>query len=114
MVNFKKERTFVIIKPDGIQRGLMGEILQRFERTGLKVIGMKFVVPTADQCWTHYNKDEAWFKEKGERIVKGREEAGMPIEKEAIEYGKDIIQQLVDFMTSGPVLTMTIEGNRAV
>jgi len=113
-MNLKKERTFVIIKPDGIQRGLMGEILQRFERTGLKIIGVKFVVPTADQCWTHYNKDDAWFEEKGAKIVKSREEAGMPIEKEAIEYGKDIIQQLVDFMTSGPVLAMTIEGNRAV
>jgi len=114
MVNLKKERTFVIIKPDGVQRGLMGEILQRFERTGLKVIGMKFVVPTADQCWTHYNKDEAWFNEKGAKIVKSREEAGLAIEKEVIEYGKDIIQQLVDFMTSGPVFAMVIEGNRAV
>lgn len=109
-----KERTFVIIKPDGIQRALMGEILSRFERTGLKVVGVKFVIPTADQCWTHYNKDEAWFLEKGSRILKGREEAGMPVDKDAIGYGKGIIQQLVDFMTSGPVLALVIEGNRSV
>lgn len=114
MMHPSKEKTFVIIKPDGVQRGLMGEILGRFERTGLKVVGVKFVIPTADQCWTHYNKDEAWFLEKGTRIVKGREEAGMPVEKESIEYGKGIIQQLVDFMTSGPVLAMVIEGNRSV
>ncbi|MDX9913497.1 MAG: nucleoside-diphosphate kinase [Candidatus Moranbacteria bacterium] len=112
-MHLKREKTFVIIKPDGVQRGLMGEILKRFERTGLKVIGVKFVVPTENQCWEHYNKDEAWFIEKGTKIVKSREEAGMPIEKEAIDYGKAIIQQLVDFMTSGPVLTMILEGNRA-
>lgn len=113
-VHLKREKTFVIIKPDGVQRGLMGEILKRFERTGLKVVGVKLVVPTENQCWEHYNKDEAWFIEKGTRIVKSREEAGMPVEKEAMEYGKAIIQQLVDFMTSGPVLAMTLEGNRAV
>lgn len=110
----KKERTFVIIKPDGIQRNLMGEIIGRFERVGLKMTAMKMLVPKAEQCWSHYNKDEAWFQSKGERIVKGREEMNLPVEKEAIEYGRDIIGQLVTFMTSGPVLAMVIEGNSAV
>lgn len=110
----KKERTFVILKPDAIQRNFIGEIISRFERTGLKITAMKLLVPKAEQCWTHYNKDEAWFQSKGERIVKGREEMKLPVEKEAIEYGRDIIGQLVTFMTSGPVLAMVIEGNQAV
>lgn len=110
----KKERTFVIIKPDGIQRAMIGEILKRFERTGLKFTAMKFLVPKAEQCWTHYNKDDVWFQAKGEKIVKNREDNNMPIEKPAIEYGRDIIGQLVTFMTSGPVLAMVIEGNQAV
>lgn len=110
----KKERTFIILKPDAIQRGLMGEIVSRIERTGLKFVAMKMLVPKAEQCWTHYNKDDAWFLSKGERIVSGRKENGLPVEKEAIEYGKDIIQQLVTFMTSGPVLAAVIEGNQAV
>ena len=110
----KKERTFVIIKPDGVQRAMVGEILSRFERTGLKLTAMKMLVPKAEQCWAHYNKDEVWFQSKGEKIVKSREENGLPIEKEAIEYGRDIIGQLVTFMTSGPVLAMVIEGNQAV
>lgn len=110
----KKERTFVIIKPDGVQRSMMGEIISRFERVGLKITAMKFLVPEAEQCWTHYNKDEAWFQSKGERIVKGREEMKLPVEKPAIEYGRDIIGQLVTFMTSGPVLAMVIEGNQSV
>ena len=110
----KKERTFIILKPDAVQRGFMGEIISRIERVGLKFCAMKFVVPTEQQCWTHYNKDEAWFLSKGERTVKQRQEAGLPIEKEAIEYGRDIIAQLVKFMTSGPVLAAVIEGNQAV
>jgi len=110
----KKERTFVIVKPDGVQRSLVGEILKRIERTGLKIIAMKMVIAKAEQCWAHYNKDDVWFLEKGAKIVKEREANGMPVEKEAIEYGKDIIGQLVTFMTSGPVVFMVIEGNQAV
>jgi nucleoside-diphosphate kinase len=110
----KRERTFVIIKPDGVQRGLVGDIIKRFERTGLKIIGMKLVVPTEEQCWTHYNKNDEWFLEKGGRIVAARKEAKMTVEKDDIEYGKDIVRQLVVFMTSGPVVTMVIEGNEAV
>jgi nucleoside-diphosphate kinase len=115
MENFnKRERTFVIVKPDGIQRSLTGEIISRIERTGLKFVGIKFVVPKEEQCWTHYNKDEKWFEEKGGRILKERQDRGMTVEKTATEYGKDIVRQLVSFMTSGPVLAMVIEGNQAV
>lgn len=110
----KKEHSLVIIKPDGVQRALMGEILSRFERTGLKFVAMKLLVPKAEQCWTHYNKDEEWFLKKGARIVEDRTAHGMPIEKEAREYGKDIIQANVDFFTSGPVLAFVVEGNQSV
>lgn len=110
----KKERTLIIVKPDGIQRSLMGEILMRIERTGLKFVAMKFLLPEADQCWKHYNKDEEWFLKKGARIVDDRTTHGLPIEKEAVEYGKDIIQSNVDFFTSGPVLAAVIEGNQSV
>lgn len=110
----KKERTLVILKPDAIQRALVGEILHRLERTGLKFIAMKLILPEADQCWQHYNKDEAWFLSKGARIVEDRKAHDLPIEKEAVEYGKDIITANVNFLTSGPVLAMVIEGNQSV
>ena len=80
-----KERTFVMIKPDGVQRGLVGEILKRVERVGLKITGLKMVLPTEDQCWTHYNKDEAWFAQKGERTVTDRQANGFPVAKPAPE-----------------------------
>lgn len=109
-----KERTLVIIKPDGIQRGLIGEIIKRFERTGLKFVGFKFLVPTHAQCLTHYNKDEAWFLRKGERIIDDLKAQGLPVEKDAPEYGKGIIDTIIKFMTAGPVLAMVIEGNQSV
>jgi nucleoside-diphosphate kinase len=109
-----KEQSFVIIKPDGVQRGLIGEIIHRIERTGLKMVALKMTVPTEDQCWVHYNKDDVWFKEKGERTIIDRTKAGLPIEKEAMEYGRDIVRALVKFMTAGPVIAMIFEGNKAV
>src|SRR3989338_7639899 len=113
-VHPKKERVLVMIKPDGIQRALIGAIITRFEQTGLKFIAMKLIVPKAEQCWAHYNKDEEWFLKKGARIIADRTEHGVPIDKEPLEYGKDIIRANVDFFTSGPVLAMVIEGNQSV
>lgn len=109
----KKERSFVIIKPDGVQRSLVGEIIKRFERTGLKIAGLKFGVPDEKKLWEHYNKDDAWFLKKGTKIAEDKKAAGLPVEKEPIEYGKDIIRQLVKFMTSGPVVMFVLEGNQA-
>lgn len=109
----KKERTFVILKPDTIQRGLVGEIIQRFERIGLKIVGMKMHMADEAKLWQHYNKDDAWFLKKGERIVENRKSIGLPIEKEAIEYGKDIIRVVVNYMKAGPVVSIVLEGNNS-
>ncbi|MEK7680772.1 MAG: nucleoside-diphosphate kinase [Patescibacteria group bacterium] len=109
-----KEKSFVIIKPDGVQRALIGDIIKRFERVGLKLSALKMIVPTEEQCWTHYNKDEAWYLQKGERTISERKNAGLATDKEAIEYGKDIVRALVKFMTSGPVVAMVLSGNQAV
>lgn len=113
-MKFDKQQTLLIIKPDGVQRALAGNIVSRIERTGLKIVALKMVLPTRDQLITHYNKDEAWFLKKGTNIVENKKANGQPIEKEAVEYGRDIIEQLVTFMTSGPVVAMVIQGNEAV
>ena len=110
----KKERTFVIIKPDGVQRALIGEIIKRFERTGLKIIGLKLAMVDEAKLWDHYAKDDAWFLKKGTKIAEDRKAAGMAVDKEPIEYGKDIIRALAKFMTAGPVVMMVIQGNQSV
>lgn len=114
MIHPKKEKTFVILKPDAIQRGLVGETIKRFESAGLKLVAMKLAMAQEDLLWIHYNKDEAWFQKKGEQTIKNRQDLGMPIEKEAAEYGKDIIRALVKFMSCGPIVPMIFEGNQAV
>lgn len=114
MTHPKKEKTLVILKPDAVQRGLIGETIKRLESTGLKLVALKMVAATEEQLLTHYNKDDVWYAKKGERIVEERKAAGMPVDKEAIEYGKDIIRALVKFMTCGPVVPMIWEGNQAV
>lgn len=114
MKHQKEERTFAMIKPDGIQRSLVGEIIRRLERTGLKFIGFKFVIPSREQCFAHYNKDDAWCEKVGARTISEKQAKGMSIEKSALEYGKDILEGNVKFLTSGPVLAMALEGNQAV
>jgi nucleoside-diphosphate kinase len=109
----KKERTFVILKPDAIQRGLIGEIIQRFERIGLKIVGMKMHMADEAKLWEHYHKDEAWFLKKGEKILANKQSLGHTVDKEAIEYGKDIIRAVVSYMRAGPVISLVLEGNNA-
>ena len=109
----KKERSLVFIKPDGVQRGLIGEIIKRFERTGLKLVALKLMVLEEEKCWQHYNKNDEWFEKKGARSIEEKKANGIPIEKDAIGYGKEIIEALVKFMTSGPVVGMIWEGNKA-
>ena len=109
----KKERTFVLLKPDAVQRGLVGDIINRFEKIGLKIVAMKMHVLEEDKIWTHYNKDDAWYTRKGQGIVDNRTKLGMSIDKEAIEYGRDIIRAMVTFMKSSPCVSIVIEGNSA-
>jgi nucleoside-diphosphate kinase len=110
----KKERTLVILKPDAVQRSLVGEIISRFERVGLKLVAMKMGVAKEEQVWKHYNKDDAWYLKKGQGTIENRQKIGLPIEKEAMEYGKDIILGAVKYMTACPVITMVWEGNSSV
>ena len=67
----KFERTFVIIKPDGVQRSLVGEIIKRFEQVGLKLAAMKMLVPTPEQIEKHYTLDPEWRRVTGEKTIKG-------------------------------------------
>ncbi|MCA9353524.1 nucleoside-diphosphate kinase [Candidatus Nomurabacteria bacterium] len=109
----KKEKTFVILKPDTLQRGLVGEVIKRFERIGLKIVAMKMIQADEETIFKHYNKDDAWYERKGSGIVENRKKLGKPVEKEAIEYGKDIIRTMVHYMCASPVVVMVVEGNSA-
>lgn len=113
-MKFDKQKTLFMVKPDGVQRALIGELISRLEKTGLKIAAMKMVVPTEDQVVKHYNKDDAWCLKKGTGIAEARKANGLSVDKEPIEYGRDIMHQNVAFMTSGPVVAMVVQGNEAV
>jgi len=110
----KKEMTYVMVKPDGVQRSLIGEVIGRIERTGLKLVALKLLVPTREQSAEHYGKNEAWCEKVGARTLENIKAAGNEPKKTALEYGKEVLEGLYDFLTSGPVVAMAWEGNQAV
>jgi nucleoside-diphosphate kinase len=82
----KKERTFVMIKPGGVERGLVGAVIERFERTGLTIVALKLVQLTKQVAETQY----------------------------AEHKGEDFYEGLISYMTSGPTIAIVLEGEDAV
>ncbi|HON21598.1 MAG TPA: nucleoside-diphosphate kinase [Candidatus Paceibacterota bacterium] len=119
MKNPQEEETFVLIKPDGVKRGLVGEIISRIEQRGLKIIGMKMIWATRDQIDEHYPKNEAWIKRLGEKTLATYEKYGYSAEEELHttdpkEIGLMVRGWLMDYMTSGPMVKMIVQGIHAV
>ncbi len=116
----KFERTFCLVKPDGVKRGLIGDIIQRIEKAGLKVVAMKMLVPTSDQVRAHYPmSDEAWVARLGQKSLSSFEtldaDAGEVLGSiDTTVIGQNVADSLVEFMTSGPVVAMVVEGIQAV
>ena len=71
MTHYKDEQTLVIIKPDCVQRSLVGEIIKRLERVGLKLAGLKLSVPSEDMIEKHYTLDPEWRRVTGEKRSRG-------------------------------------------
>jgi len=113
--HFRKERTLVILKPDGIQRSLVGEIISRFERVGLKLVGMKMMIPTREMVEKHYTLDEGWLMAVGTKSIKGFLDKGLtPPSEDPMVVARDILGALLDYLTAGPVVAFVLEGAHAV
>lgn len=111
----KEERTLVLLKPDAIQRALMGEIIARYERLGLKLVGLKMVVPTEDQVEGHYTLDPNWRRITGEKTIKSYRDRGLPPPSEdPLEITAKILRNLKKYISAGPVVAMVWEGAHAV
>lgn len=110
----KKERTLVLLKPDAVQRNLVGEILGRFERAGLKIVAMKLVLPTKKQAYTHYVKNEAEIEALGSRSIEGKKKSGLDTIESPKEVGQKIVDHLVKFLTASPVVAIVLEGNKVI
>lgn len=113
--NPKTERTFVIIKPDGVQRALVGEIIQRFERVGLKLASMKFMRPNPQIAKSHYTLDPTWLQRVGENTIKAYDKKGVePPSRVPTEIGTRVLEGLETFLSSGPVVCMVWQGMHSV
>jgi nucleoside-diphosphate kinase len=115
MKHHKEERTFIMIKPDGIQRTLIGEIIKRYEQVGLKLVGLKMVVPTAEHVEKHYTLDPNWRRLTGEKSIKGYLDKGLtPPSNDPLEITAKVLENLKKYITSGPVIAMVWWGAHAV
>lgn len=108
------ERTLVIIKPDGVQRCLMGKILSRFEQAGLKITGMKLTWPTEELVGEHYEDNEEYLTGVGEKALENAQSKGVEIKETALELGQRVRKSNMKYLTTGPVLVFVLEGNTAV
>lgn len=115
MSELSKEQTLAIIKGDGVQRGIVGELITRFERVGLKLKAMKMVWPNEDLINRHYDSNnKEWLENVGLKAIKGYAKRGIKIEKDPIEIGLTVQKNLLRYFSTGPVVAIVLEGAHSV
>lgn len=110
-----KQRALLIIKPDGVQRGLLGKIVSRFEQVGLKIIGLKFEMADEKKVIVHYPETDVWFRKVGERTLTNYAKKRLDAKKvfntnDAIQIGRTVKKWLITYFQESPVLIMALES----
>ena len=118
MAGYASEKTVLLVKPDGVKRGLIGEILARIERTGLRIVALRMVNVSKEEANDHYPKEEGWIAGLGEKTKATYEKYGEDLKADfgtddTLEIGKNVRSWLIDFFTAGPVVKAVIEGPHA-
>ncbi len=121
MANLREEKTVVIVKPDGVKRGLVGEIIRRIEQRGLKIIALEMFQATPKQMDAHYPKDREWITNLGRNTARSYEEYKISTTltedygtEDLFEIGVMVRKWLIDFMASGPLVKMVVSGLHAI
>ena len=119
MADPRKEKTLLLIKPDGVRRALIGQILSRIENCGLKIIGIKFMKPNEDHIRKHYPMTKEWMTGLGNKTLEGYKEHNIdPIKKlgtaDPHEIGKMVAQWNIKTLSSEPIVAVAIKGLHAV
>jgi len=115
----RRERTLVFLKPDGVQRGLVGEVVRRFENAGLKLVGMKMLRPNRKLLDRHYPNDSGFLTTIGGKTKDAFATYGMDVKRETgtddpLEIGRQVRGWLIDYVSSGPVAAFVLEGIHAI
>lgn len=118
-MNPKEERTFLMIKPDGVRKGLIGEIIRRLEQRDLKIVALKMFQATREDIDNHYPKSEKWIRRLGEKTLDTYQQYGYDPKKEvgtddALEIGNKVREWLIEFMISAPMVKMIVQGIHAI
>lgn len=114
-----KQKALLIIKPDGVQRGLIGKIIKRFEQVGLTIIGLKFYWAEKEKIIAHYPETDAWFEKVGQRTLTNYAKKGLDAKKvfntnDAIAIGKIVKKWLIDYLQESPLFFAVVEGFEAI
>src|SRR3989344_3412626 len=115
----KEEKTYVMIKPYGVRKGLIGEIISRFERRDLKVIALEMFQPNHKQLDDHYPKNEEWITRLGHKTLSTYEKYGYDAmadfgTTDPAKIGPEIRKWLLDYMKSAPLVKIVLQGTHAV
>lgn len=113
------ERTCVLVKPDGVKRGLVGEVIRRIEQRGLKLIACKMFTPDREKARGHYPGTDEWMRGMGVKTLETYEKYGKdPVAEvgaaDPLAIGRMVAEWNVDFLSSGPVIAMVWEGIHAI
>jgi len=119
MRDVRRERTLIFLKPDGVQRGLVGEVLHRFERAGLRVAGLKMVQATPAFLERHYPNDETFLRTIGGKTREAFAAAGLDVRQQTgsddpLVIGRAVRGWLIEYVSTGPVVAFVLEGIQAV
>jgi nucleoside-diphosphate kinase len=117
MKNFdnKQEQSLVLVKPDGVQRGLIGECIKRYEQCGLKLVAIKMALADKKMALTHYSVDPEWALKTGTKSIEAWKVKGLtPPTNDPVELAEGVRKQLVLFLSSGPVVAMVWQGMNAI
>lgn len=113
------ERSLVLVKPDGVQRKLIGRIITRFEEAMLDIVAIKMLTASRDLVDKHYQKPADWLTKVGGATINDYKKLGLDPKKELgtedpLAAGEAVRKSLVDFIIAGPIVAMVVEGPSAV
>ncbi|HQO27827.1 MAG TPA: nucleoside-diphosphate kinase [Candidatus Pacearchaeota archaeon] len=114
-----EEKTLVLIKPDGVKRGLIGEIISRIEKRGLKIVSLEMIWARREQVDRHYPKTREWIERIGQKTMANYQKHGLDLHQELgledpYQIGQVVRGWLIDYMVSGPMVKVVVSGNHAI
>jgi nucleoside-diphosphate kinase len=117
--NPREEKTVILIKPDGVKRGLIGEVISRVEKRGLKIVSLEMIWAKREQIDQHYPEDKAWITRVGHKTLSSYKKYGVNAKKamgteNPFKIGGMVREWLLDYLTSGPMVKMVVKGNHAI